>query len=269
MNIALDPIFIFGLHLGISGAAATALSQCVSFCILLSMFCAAKASWCSPRLFTRRAAEIGRILACGLPSFRARPWPAGHRPFERAGRHVGRPRGGRHEHCGAHFFMFVFSVMLGIGQGFQPVAGYNYGAGKYTRLRQAFRFTLILGQVCMTLVTVGAFFAAPWLVQTFRNDPEVVRIGAFACRLQCCAMLFVPATTCANMLFQSIGESTSATFCPACGRGCIPAAHPDPALYHRPFGVQAAQPAADLLTFLTCIPFLVRFFRRLPRQDKA
>lgn len=272
LNIALDPLFIFGLHLGISGAAlATALSQCVSFCILLSMFLRHKSQLLlSPRLFTRRLSEIGRILGCGLPSFsrqalaslatallnvQAAMWGD---PAVAAMSIVGR------------IFMFVFSVMLGIGQGFQPVAGYNYGAGKYARLRQAFRFTLILGQICMTAVTVGAFFAAPWLVQTFRNDPEVVRIGALACRLQCCAMLFVPATTCANMLFQSIGESASATFLSCLRQGVYYL----PLILILPYtigllGVQAAQPAADLLTFITCIPFLVHFFRRLPRQDKA
>lgn len=272
LNIALDPLFIFGLKLGISGAAlATGLSQCVSFCILLSMFLRGKSQLVlSPRLFTRHIADVGRILTCGLPSFSRQALASIATALLNLQAAMWGDASVAAMSIVGRIFMFVFSVMLGIGQGFQPVAGYNYGAGKYARLRQAFRFTLILGQACMTLVTIGAFFAAPWLVQAFRNDPEVIRIGTLACRLQCCAMLLVPAATCANMLFQSIGESAVATFLSCLRQG----------IYYLPLililprtvgllGVQAAQPVADLLTFATCIPFLVRFFRRLPRQDKA
>ena len=273
LNIALDPLFIFGLGMGIAGAAAaTALSQCVSFCLLLAMFLGGKSQLrLSVRLAGRGFGRLGEILACGMPSFSRQAlasiatallnWQAGQcggDPAVAAMSIVGR------------IFMFVFSVMLGIGQGFQPVAGFNYGARKYARLRQAFTFTLGLGQVCMSLVALGAFAAAPWLVQAFRNDAQVVAIGAFACRLQCCAMLLVPTTTCANMLFQSIGQSGPATFLSCLRQG----------LYYLPLmlllpvalglpGVQMAQPAADVLTFVTCVPFLVRFFRRLPRQDEG
>ena len=272
LNIALDPVFIFGLELGIAGAAiATALSQCVSFCLLLAMFLTGKSQLrLSARLITRRPEELGRILACGLPSFARQAlasaatallnWQAGQCGGDAAVAAmsvVGR------------IFMFVFSVMLGIGQGFQPVAGYNYGAGRFARLRQAFRFTLLLGQGCMCVVALGTFVAAPWLIQAFRDDPQVIGIGVLACRLQCCAMLLVPASTCANMLFQSIGQSKAATFLSSLRQG----------LYYMPLmlalplavglpGVQVAQPLADVLTFCTSVPFLIHFFRSLPRADR-
>ena len=272
LNILLDPLFIFVFDMGIAGAAlATALSQCVSFCLLLAMFLVGKSQLrLSVRLIGRDLPGLKNILACGLPSFARQAlasvatallnWQAGQCGGDAAVAAmsvVGR------------IFMFVFAVMLGIGQGFQPVAGYNYGAGKFNRLRQAFRFTLLLGEGCICVVALGTSLAAPWLIQAFRNDPQVIEIGVFACRLQCCAMLLVPLGTCANMLFQSTGQSTSATFLSSLRQG----------LYYLPLmlvlplviglrGVQIAQPLADVLTFITSVPFLVRFFAQLPRQDR-
>ena len=265
-------LFIFVFDMGIAGAAlATALSQGVSFCLLLAMFLFGKSQLhLSVRLIGRDLPGLKNILACGLPSFARQAlasvatallnWQAGQCGGDAAVAAmsvVGR------------IFMFVFAVMLGIGQGFQPVAGYNYGAGKFNRLRQAFRFTLLLGEGCICVVALGTFLAAPWLIQAFRNDPQVIEIGVFACRLQCCAMLLVPLGTCANMLFQSTGQSTSATFLSSLRQG----------LYYLPLmlvlplviglrGVQIAQPLADVLTFITSVPFLVRFFAQLPRQDR-
>ena len=233
LNILLDPLFIFVFDMGIAGAAlATALSQCVSFCLLLAMFLVGKSQLrLSVRLIGRDLPGLKNILACGLPSFARQAlasvatallnWQAGQCGGDAAVAAmsvVGR------------IFMFVFAVMLGIGQGFQPVAGYNYGAGKFNRLRQAFRFTLLLGEGCICVVALG---------------------------------------TCANMLFQSTGQSTSATFLSSLRQG----------LYYLPLmlvlplviglrGVQIAQPLADVLTFITSVPFLVRFFAQLPRQDR-
>lgn len=68
--------------------------------------------------------------------------------------------------------MFVLSVMVGIGQGFQPVAGFNYGAGKYSRVKQAFRFTFLLGEISMSVLALLGFAFAPQLVQLFRDDPQ-------------------------------------------------------------------------------------------------
>lgn len=272
LNMALDPLFIFGFGMGISGAAlATGLSQCVSFCILLSMLLSRKSQLTiSPRLITRRIGDLGRIIACGMPSFSRQALASIATALLNLQAAAYGDASVAAMSIVGRIFMFVFSVMLGIGQGFQPVASYNYGAAKYGRLRQAFRFTLTLGQVCMTLATIGAFFAAPFLVQAFRNDPQVVQIGTLACRLQCAAMLLVPAATCANMLFQSIGESAVATFLSCLRQGIyyLPLILLLPAFWGL-LGVQAAQPIADVLTFATSVPFLIHFFRKLPRQDKA
>ena len=272
VNVVLDLVFVGALRMNASGAAlATALSQCVSFCLLLAMFLSGKSQLhLSVRLIGRDLPGLKNILACGLPSFARQAlasvatallnWQAGQCGGDAAVAAmsvVGR------------IFMFVFAVMLGIGQGFQPVAGYNYGAGKFDRLRRAFRFTLLLGEGCICVVALGTFWAAPWLIQAFRNDPQVIEIGVLACRLQCCAMLLVPVGTCANMLFQSTGQSAAATFLSSLRQG----------LYYLPLmlvlplviglrGVQIAQPLADALTFVTSVPFLLRFFAQLPRQDR-
>ena len=164
--------------------------------------------------------------------------------------------------------MFVLSVMLGIGQGFQPVAGFNYGAGKYSRVKQAFRFTFLLGEISMSVLALLGFAFAPQLVQLFRDDPQVVLIGGFALRCQCVALALQPLNVCSNMLFQSIGKSKPATFlsCTRQGLFFIPAILVLPRVIGLT-GVQITQPLADILSFVVSVPLLLRFFRQLPRDE--
>ena len=164
--------------------------------------------------------------------------------------------------------MFVLSVMLGIGQGFQPVAGFNYGAGKYSRVKQAFRFTFLLGEISMSVLALLGFVFAPQLVQLFRNDPQVVLIGGFALRCQCVALALQPLNVCGNMLFQSIGQSKPATFlsCTRQGLFFIPSILVLPRIIGLT-GVQITQPLADILSFVVSVPLLLRFFRQLPRDE--
>ena len=117
----------------------------------------------------------------------------------------------------------------------------------------------------VSLVAVARMLAGGGIEEV----PEVIAIGGFALTAQCVALFFQPLSVCANMLFQSTGQSTSATFLSSLRQG----------LYYLPLmlvlplviglrGVQIAQPLADVLTFITSVPFLVRFFAQLPRQDR-
>lgn len=107
--------------------------------------------------------------------------------------------------------MFVFSVGLGIGQGFQPVSAFNYGAKKYERVRKGFYFTLTAGEVLLGAIAVAGMFFPAQLVAVFQKDPEVVAIGGIARRAQLVALFFQPMTVCANMMFQSIWKNGRAT----------------------------------------------------------
>ena len=270
LNMVLDPLLIFGLHLGIAGAAiATGLSQLISWSILLSIFLLRKTQCrLSLRYYTRNVRELLEILKQGLPSLSRQGLASLASMLLNQNAAVYGDAAVAAMSIVSRICMFVLSVMLGIGQGFQPVAGFNYGAGKYSRVKQAFRFTFLLGEISMSVLALLGFAFAPQLVQLFRDDPQVVLIGGFALRCQCVALALQPLNVCSNMLFQSIGKSKPATFlsCTRQGLFFIPAILVLPRVIGLT-GVQITQPLADILSFVVSVPLLLRFFRQLPRDE--
>lgn len=92
--------------------------------------------------------------------------------------------------------MFVISAVLGFGQGFQPVVGYNYGARQYTRVRQAFSFTVKVGTLALVILAAAGYLFAPAIIAVFRrDDPQVISIGAYAFRAQCLALRSGPCSS--------------------------------------------------------------------------
>lgn len=274
LNIILDPIFIFTLGLGTAGAAiATGLSQCIGFFIMLGFFLSGKAQ---SKLSLRRCSvggdTLGLILKTGMPSFSRQGLASLASILLNKGAMVYGDAAVAAMTIVGRIFMVILSVLLGIGQGFQPVCGFNYGAGLHSRVRHAFRFTAVMGEVAMGSLAIIGFFIAPYLVGLFRPDPIVIEIGALAFRCQCVAMLFQPLSICSNMLFQSIGQSGKATLlaCMRQGLYFIPLILILPAIPGLGLlGVQISQPIADLLSFVSTVPFLAGFFRRLPQDQPA
>ena len=272
LNIALDPLFIFGLGMGTAGAGlATALSQTISFCILLSMFLRGKTvSQFRLSAVTREARDFGRILLGGAPSF-------GRQGLNSIGGMLLNLAARSHGDAAvagmsivSRIFMFIISVAIGVGQGLQPVASFNYGARKYRRVRQAAIFT-IEAAFCMLVVLVGLCWVnGDALVRLFRDDPAVTTVALPAFHYQCLAMLLQPIIVVANMTFQSVGASGRATFLACCRQGVffIPLILILPRT-HGLFGVEICQPIADVLTFLVSLPFLIAFLQQLGRMDDA
>jgi len=165
----------------------------------------------------------------------------------------------------SRIFMLIVSVMIGFGQGFMPVVGFNYGAKKYDRVREAFWFSVKTGLVFMAILSMGGFIFSEQLIGLFRKeDAEVMAIGILACRLQCLALPLQPVMVLSNMLFQSIGKSWQASLLSSMRQGIY--FLPLIMILPRAFGVlgvQMAQPIADTLTFMTCIPFIIRLLREL------
>ena len=272
LNIALDPLFMFVFGLGTAGAGiATALSQSISFCILLSMFLRGKTvSQFRLSAVTREARDFGRILLGGAPSFGRQGLNSiGGMLLNLAARSYGDAAVAGMSIV-SRIFLFIISVAIGVGQGLQPVASFNYGARKYRRVRQAAIFT-IEAAFCMLVVLVGLCWVnSDALIRLFRDDPAVTAVALPAFHYQCLAMLLQPIIVVANMTFQSVGASGRATFLACCRQGVffIPLILILPRT-HGLFGVEICQPIADVLTFLVSLPFLIAFLQQLGRMGDA
>ena len=270
LNMALDPLFIFTFDMGIAGAGlATALSQYISFCILLSMFLMKKTqSRLSARLAAGEPRILGDIIITGLPSFarqglnsvstmvlNAQAKVFGDAAIAAMG-YVGRTSS------------LIFSVGLGIGQGFQPVSGFNYGAKKYSRVKKGTLFTLGFGAAFIGVISAVCFIFAPDIISLFRTEKEVIEIGSEALRIMCVFLLFLPISVVGTMLFQSIGKSISALIlsCLQSGAVFIPLCLILPS-FLGVLGIEMAQPVAYFVSALVSLPMTLRFLKSLPKDD--
>lgn len=291
LNMALDPLLIFACGMGIAGAAlATLVSQCVSFLILLSMFLFKKSILSlHPRGISRSLRTYGQIVSVGLPSF-CRQGLASistvllNRQAAAVGLAQGMAQLADPAAAGAYadaavaamsivgkVFMFMLCVALGVGQGFMPVAGYNYGAKNFDRVRKAYRFTLLLSLVLMSALAAVVFVFSPQIIALFRReDAAVIEIGARAMRFQCAAMPLQTLIVPTNMIHQSTGKSAQATFLSVCRQGIffVPLIMVLPHLFGL-VGVEITQSVSDVLTFFVSIPFAVRFFKKLRQEENA
>ena len=232
LNILLDPIFIFGLDLGISGAAiATLLSQCVSASIMPSFFRQGMAS-VSAMALNFNAGVYGDAAVAAMAIV-------------------------------TKVFNFLLSAVIGFGQGMQPVVGYNYGAKELGRVRQAVSFSLKFCTVILTVAAAAGAVFAPQIVQFFRNDPAVVAVGTQAFRFQCISLPLAAVLVFANMLFQSLGKSWRASLLALCRQGMffIPLVYLLP-MHFGLLGLEVTQMCSDLIAFLVSAAFLLHYFRR-------
>jgi len=272
LNMVLDPVFIFGFGLGTAGAGiATALSQSISFCILLSMFLRGKTvSQFQLSAVTRSPAEFGTILMTGLPSFGRQGLNSiGGMLLNIAARGYGDAAVAGMSIV-SRIFMFIISVAIGTGQGFQPVAGFNYGARKYRRVEKACVFTMCASFCFLSVIIAACWFNAEALIKLFRDDPEVTAIALPAFRYQCFACFLQPVIVAGNMLFQSIGKAGRATFLACCRQGVffIPLILTLPRMFGL-LGIEICQPIADVLTFVVTVPFLFPFLHQLVKMEEA
>ncbi|MBE7038273.1 MAG: MATE family efflux transporter [Ruminococcaceae bacterium] len=270
LNIIGDPILMFGFDMGIAGAGlSTAISQFVGFVILISMFFRGKTlSKINIKYAKENPKAVFTIMATGFPSFCRQGFSSVSTMLlnNLAGMTGGDAAVAAMSIVNRITF-FIFAVGLGIGQGFQPVASFNYGAKIYSRVKKAFYFTMFAGEALLgTFVIVGLLFSNH-LIGIFRNDPTVVLIGTLSLKLQLLSLFFHPLTICSNMLFQSIGENKKATFLSMLRSGIlfIPILLILTRLFGL-FGVQSAQAIADVLAFFISAPLVLKFLKNLPKD---
>ena len=165
--------------------------------------------------------------------------------------------------------MFAGSALIGFGQGFQPVCGTNFGAGKKSRVREAFYFCLKLGCVTVGVLSLLGVVFAPQIIALFRNDPKVVEIGAVALRAQVITLLLAIWIILTNMMLQTIGYAGQASLVAASRQGLffIPAVFFLPQ-YFGLFGVQIAQSVADVFSFLLALPLALRVLKSFRTDDE-
>ena len=276
LNIALDPLFIFTLGMGVSGASlATAVSQLFAWCLLLGGTFRPESLHIRLRDFKPSWRVYYEIFRGGLPSlFRQVFNCAAAVSLNYCAALYAAP--GQEASAVAAFavvtriMMFAFSVVLGFCQGFQPVCGYNYGAGKYERVRESWLFASSVATAFLLVISMVGIIFAPQIVTLFRaEDPALIEIGAVTLRWQCAAFPLVGLFTATGMLFQNIRMTFPATLLSVCRNGLFFL----PALLLLPMwldmlGVQMAQAVADVLTFVLAVPYSVWINRKLKNDMK-
>lgn len=265
-NIILDPIFIFGLKLGISGAAiATLISQLISFTILLSFFIRKKAI-CQMKLkyFLKNPAVLGKIVTTGMPSlFRQGMGSVATIILNTMALRYGGDAAVAGMAIVTKICMLIGSIMIGIGQGYSPVSGYNYGAKRFDRVKFAYFFLVISGFIMMFVLSVLCVVFAPQIIKLFRDDSTVISVGSVALRWQAAFMPFHSLIVGTNMLMQSTRHVKSAMYLSLNRQGIyfIPAILILSTLFGLT-GVEISQFVADVLSSITAIPFAIWFFRK-------
>jgi len=272
LNMFLDPLFIYVGKMGIGGAAfATILSQMLSFFILL--YQCNKMPACisvSPRNFKPSLKRYSIILRFGCPSL-ARQGIAGVSTILL--NFSAHPYGDAAIAAMAivmRISMFIFSLVIGFGQGFQPVCGYAYGAKHYKRVAEAYRFSLKVGFTMLIFAGAAVFLFAKPLVTAFRKeDGEVIRIGTLALQLQCLTMPLSAQITMANMFSQTTGYPLRASIVALLRQGIclIPILLIFPRAFGL-FGLQMSQPLSDI--FAASIAFLITggILKELKEREK-
>lgn len=275
LNIILDPIFIFTLGMGVSGASlATAISQIFGWCLLL---------WGTTREgnvhirfknFTPTLNSYRQIVKGGLPSLMRQALSVvATISLNRMAVHYALP--GDEASVVAAFsivtriMMICYSVVLGFGQGFQPVCGYNYGAKLYGRVKESYLFCINLSLVLLILMGTLGFIFSPEIISIFRSeDPKLLVVGTHAMRWQCVAFPLMGLCTMTNMLFQNIGYTWQATLLSMCRQGIcfLPAVFIAPLIWGLT-GLEAAQAIADLMSFIIALPFAIKITKKLTELE--
>ena len=272
LNIALDPILIFGFGMGIRGAGlATAISQAVGFLVILSFVGKRGTLHFHLSQFKPTWRRYRDISAGGLPSLARQGLMSVSAICLNQMASLYGDEAIAAFSVVSRIMMLACAAMIGYGQGFQPVCGFNYGAGLYDRVRRAFWHSCSVSTVyCTVLALLGWVFASP-LVALFRaDDPEVIRIGSEVLRYQCLSFPLVGFITLSNMYLQNIRKTIPAIIMASARQGIffLPALFIGHALWAFQ-GVELAQMISDIGAFLFAIPLVLPALARMGHEPAA
>ena len=257
VNVVLDPLLILKFEMGVTGAAiATVSGQMVGFCILLIGSHRGENLRLKLSNVHINKYYVGEILNGGIPSlFRQGLAAVATILLNRAAGEYGAEAAIAGMSIVTRVLMMVASAVIGFGQGYQPVCSFNYGAGKKGRVREGYFFCLRWGTVFLTVLSVVLLVFAPQIISLFRDDPEVVEVGAAALRYQASVLPLLTTIFITNMMLQSIGKGLKASITAMARNGLffIPAILILP-IFLGLTGVEMAQMVADICSFLLVIP---------------
>ena len=272
LNMVLDPILINGFDLGTGGAAiATMASQTVSFSILFCFFLFGKSIVkINIKSVSKKFKDYQAIVTTGIPTiFRQGLASVASAALNIQAIEYGLDAAGAAMTIANKVYMLVRNIIVGLGQGFQPAAGYNYGAGNKKRTWECFTFSVKVGTaICLIFGGFSALFAEQ-IMWFFCDDAEVAALGTKALYFFCACIPFMAFSTFVNQLYQGLGFKLQATFLASCRQGiCFL-----PVIWLLPLaigitGVQSAQSIADIGTFFISIPFLIVFYKKYIKETE-
>ena len=273
LNIILDPIFIFGLDMGVAGASlATAISKLVSFGILIFPYVTRRSLLhLSIRNFRPTKDIVSKVVSVGSSS------------MFRNGLNVvsaillNNIAGGISDSVLAavgvsnKIMMFPFCIILGFGNGFQPVAGFNWGAKRFDRVEESYKFSArvsFIGSLIMAVII--ALFCDKLIILFAGTDMEMRRIGAFCILAQCIALPIHAWVAIVNMFCVGLGNAKGAMVLATSRQGScfIPIVHLM-ALLFGAYGVASVQALADVLSMGLAFPIMLSMKKKLERAKSG
>lgn len=268
LNIFGDYLLVSKLNMGVYGAGlATCISQIVSFAILLVMYMKMAQSKISIRYVSRDVRVYYDIVRVGLPSLIRQGLNA---VTSGVLNNVTKPFGDAAIAAMSvvnRYSSFLMCVGLGMGQGFQPVASFNYQAKKYSRVKNGMLFTMGFGMVFIGGMSLISMIFSDFIITLFQSHPDVIAVGSTAMRLAALGMMFMPLSVPVNMLYQSIQQPKISSILSMIRSGAVTIPLlllGVPALGL--LGVQIAQPTADIVAGIISIYFIVRFIKTIPQD---
>ena len=266
INIGLDPLLMFVFDLGVAGAAiATVSGQAISFVVLLIGSMHGENIHLKLSNVRMNRYYLGEIVNSGLPAlFRQGLAAVSTLLLNQMAGMMGGDAAIAGMSVVTRVLMLLSSAMIGFGQGYQPVCGFNYGAGLYARVKEGFYFCVKYGTIFLTAMSALCLAFAPQIVGFFRDDPAVIAVGTVALRSQAVTLPLMATIVLANMMLQSMGKGLKASITSSSRNGIffIPLILILPRFFGL-FGVEITQACADVLSFMLAVPIAASELRKM------
>ena len=267
LNCVLDPIFIFVFDMGVAGASlATAISKWVSFAILIFPYLTRRSLLhLSLRNFRPSWGIISSVISVGSSSmFRSGLSVVAAILLNSLAGAISDSVLAGIGVC-TKVMMFPFSIILGFGSGFQPVAGFNWGAKRYDRVEESYRFSAWVALIGSALMALTVALLSDAIIVAFAGtDPQMRHIGRICMVSQCIALPIHAWVAVVNMYCAGLGNARGALILSTSRQGTcfLPLLYPMAWLFGA-YGVATVQAAADVLSLALAVPILIGMNKRV------